>query len=211
MSNFIQNLTLCVQILALIGLVWYAFETMKIRKVAQSQLQTSLDLIKAATDQVEGMSKPCLTLWGELRDGADTILGMDGAVGNIIARPDQGSYVAHNIGNGVALNIRYHFTRPDGGAAHPGEMRYVPNLLTTAKMTLVQTLSGYNAEHEVTFEYESIGGRKYKTTIQLNHRVITSFIFQEVPKGIRQLRNSLRNTGIRPPEKRYRSNLSAKS
>jgi hypothetical protein len=63
-----QILMLCIQVLALIGLFWYVIETMKIRAVAQRQLQTSLDLIKAATDQVEGMSKPCLTLWGELRE-----------------------------------------------------------------------------------------------------------------------------------------------
>jgi hypothetical protein len=171
---------LCVQILALIGLFWYVLETMKIRRAAQQQVGTSLDLIKAATAQVEGMSKPCLTLWGELRDGNDAILGMDGAVGNIIARADQGSYVAVNVGNGVALNVRYRFTRPDDNPAHPREMRYVPNLLATAKVTLVETLGRYNAEHEVTFEYESIGGRKYRTVINLNHRVITTFVFEEM-------------------------------
>ena len=102
---------LSVQILTLIGLAWYAIETMKIRTAAQQQVKASLDLIKAATDQVEGMSKPCLTLWGEVREGADAILEMHGAVGNIVARPDGGSYVALNIGNGVALNVQYSFTR----------------------------------------------------------------------------------------------------
>lgn len=180
MSNCIQAAMLCVQILALIGLFWYVIETMKMRTLAQSQLKTSLDLIKAATDQVEGMSKPCLALWGELRAGADAILEMHGAVGNIIARADQGSYVAVNIGNGVALNIRYRFTRPNDDPAHPREMRYIPNLFATAQVTLIETLGGYNAEHEVTFEYESIGGRKYRTTIRLNYRVLTSFVFEEV-------------------------------
>ena len=180
MSNCIQISTLCIQVLALIGLFWYVIETMKIRTAAQSQLQTSLDLIKAATDQVEGMSKPCLTLWGELRDGADAILNMDGAVGNIIAAADHGNYVVLNIGNGVSLNVRYRFTRPNDDPAHPRELRYIPNLLATTKATLVETIGGYNAEHEVTFNYESIGGRKYRTTILLNRRVITSFVFEEV-------------------------------
>lgn len=171
---------LCIQVLALGGLFWYVFETRKIRRLAQTQLQTSLDLIEAATNQVEGMSKPCLTLWGELREGADAILNMDGAIGNIIAAADHGSYVALNIGNGVALNIRYRFTRPNDNPAHPPDLRYIPNLLATGKATLVETIGGYNAEHEVTFEYASIGGRKYRTTIRLNHRVITSFVFEEV-------------------------------
>ena len=169
-----------VQILALIGLIWYVIETMKIRKTAQRQLQTSLDLIKAATAQVEGMSKPCLTFWGDLRDGADAILEMHDAVGNVVARADQGNYVIQNIGNGVALNVRYRFTRPNDNPGDARGMRYVPNILPTAKVTLVEPLGGFNAEHEVTFDYESIGGRMYRTTIQLNHHVITSFVFEEI-------------------------------
>jgi hypothetical protein len=179
MSNCLQASMLGVQILGLIGLFWYVIETMKIRKAAQEQLQTSLDLIRAATAQVEGMSKPCLTLWGRLRDGNDAILDMHGAVGNVVAGADEGSYVVQNIGNGVALNVQYRFTRPNDNPNHPRDMRYVPNVLPTQKVSLVETLGGYNAEHEVTFDYESIGGRKYRTTIQLNHHVITAFVFGE--------------------------------
>jgi hypothetical protein len=112
-----------------------------------------------------------------LRDGPDAILEMHGAAGNIVARADRGSYVIWNIGNGVALNARYNFTRP----GHEYDPRYIPNILSTQKVTLVETLGGYNAEHEVTFDYESIGGRKYRTTINLNHHVITTFLFAEVP------------------------------
>ncbi len=179
-NDCIQASMLGVQVVGLIGLFWYVTETMKIRKAAQQQLATSFDLIKAATNQVEGMSKPCLTLWGDLRDGADAILEMHGAAGNVVARPDQGSYVVQNIGNGVALNVRYHFTRSNDNPDHSRDQRYVPNILATARVTLVETLGGYNAEHEVTFDYESIGGRKYRTTIQLNHHVITSFALAEV-------------------------------
>lgn len=180
MSDCIQTAMLAVQVIGVIGLFWYVIETMKIRRAAQKQLAASLDLIKAATAQVEGMSKPCLTLWGDLRDGNEAILNMHGAVGNIVARADQGSYVVLNIGNGVALNIKYRFTRPDDNPAHPRDARYIPNIFPAAKATLVETLGGYNAEHEVTFEYESIGGRKYLTKIRLNHHVITSFDFAEV-------------------------------
>jgi hypothetical protein len=171
---------LYVQILALIGLFLYVIETMKIRRATQRQVESSLDLIRAATAQVEGMSKPCLTLWGELRDGTDAILEMHGAVGNVVAGANAGSYVVQNIGNGVALNVRYRFTRPNDDPDRPREMRYVPNILPAQRVTLVETLGGYNAEHEVTFNYESIGGRRYRTTIQLNHYVITSFLFEEV-------------------------------
>jgi hypothetical protein len=170
MNNCIQIATLCVQILALFGLVWYVIETSRIREASQRQIVIS-------QNQVEGMSKPCLTLWGGLRDAADAILQMDGAVGNIVAATDGGSYVVLNIGNGVALNVRYRFTRPNQGER---ELRYIPHLAPTARATLVETWGGYNAEHEATFDYESISGRKYRTTIHLNHHVITSFDFEEV-------------------------------
>jgi hypothetical protein len=177
MSNCIQFLMLCVQVLALGGLLWYVIETMKMRKAAQKQLKASLDLIKAATDQVEGMSKPCLTLSGELRDGGDAILAMDGAVGNIIAAQDHGSYVVQNIGNGIALNVQYRFTRAN---EQNRDLRYIPNLLASQRAALVETIGGFNQEHDVTFEYASIGGRKYRTTLHLNHRVITSFHVEQV-------------------------------
>ncbi len=174
-----QTLALCVQILALIGLFWYVIETMKMRKAAQQQVTASLELIKAATDQVEGTSKPCLTLWGELRNGADVMLGMHGAAGNIQARGgDRDSFVVQNIGNGIALSVSYHFERADPN--RPPDKRYVPNLLATQKVELVETISGYAPVGGVTFEYGSIGGRRYRTIIQLNHRVITSFVFEEV-------------------------------
>jgi hypothetical protein len=172
----IQVATLAIQVIGVIGLFWYVIETMKIRTTGQKQLQTSLDLIKAATAQVEGMSKPCISFWGELRDGNDVILEMHGAVGNIVAQSDQGSYVIQNIGNGVALNIKYTFTRPN---REPNE-RYVPNLLPTGKATLVEGLNAYNEEHTATFDYESIGGHKYRSRITLNQRVITSFQFEEI-------------------------------
>jgi len=170
MNDCIQVATLCIQVLALIGLIWYVIETSKIRQASERQIAIS-------QDQVEGMSKPCLTLWGGLRDAADAILQMHGAVGNIVAAADQGSYVVQNIGNGVALNVRYHFTRPNQGER---ELRYLPHLAPDARATLVETLGGYNAEHEATFDYESISGRHYRTAIHLNHRVITAFNFEEI-------------------------------
>ena len=178
MSDWIQPAMLFVQVLGLAGLIWYVIETMKIRRTAQRQVEVSLDLMRAANAQVEGMSKPCLTLWGDLRDGADAILNMNDAVGNVVARANEGNYVVQNIGNGIALNIRYLFSRAND--ADQREMRYVPNVACGAKVRLVEPLGAYDAEHEVIFEYESIRGKKYRTTIQLNHQVITSFVFAEI-------------------------------
>ena len=160
---------LIVQTLALVGLVVYAIETHKIRKAAQNQ-------VKASNDQVEGLSRPCITFVGELRDGADAILEMHGATGNIVAARHNGNYLITNMGTGVALNIHYQFTRPN----LPTEQRYIPHLAATGRASLIESYAAYNAEHRVTFDYESVGGRKYRTTIDLNHHVITSFHFEEV-------------------------------
>src|ERR1035437_8710009 len=107
----VQWLMFTVQFLGLIGLALYTWETHKTRKASQDQVRVSQGLIAAAMDQVEGLSKPCLTLWSGLRDGTDAIQETGGAVGNTVARGDEGSFVLQNIGNGIALNVRYQFVR----------------------------------------------------------------------------------------------------
>jgi hypothetical protein len=82
-----------------------------------------------------------------------------------------------DYGNGAALNLRYFSTRPD--VPNP-DWRYVPIVLATGRATLVETLGFYNAEHEATFEYDSIGGRKYRSTISLNRHVITALNFGQI-------------------------------
>jgi hypothetical protein len=172
-DHHIQLLTLIVQAVALIGLTIYCLETFKMRRASQQQLKNSMD-------QLESYSKPCITFWSELRDGEDVILQTHGATGNIVARPDGGSYVIHNLGNGVALNLRYYITRNNQRLDQdPDRWRYIPTIPATAKVSLVETLGLYSEEHEATFEYKSIGGRKYCSTITLNHHVITSYRFEE--------------------------------
>jgi hypothetical protein len=78
-----------VQFVALVGLFWYCVETRKMREAAQDQVRISQDLIVAAMEQVEGLSKPCLTLDSELRDAADAIMGI-GVVGNTVPAGDRG-------------------------------------------------------------------------------------------------------------------------
>ena len=171
---------LIIQLATLTALVIYAVDTRKMRKAAEAQIEVSQDLIGAASDQVEGLSKPCLTIWGDVRDGGEAIMATHGATGNIVAGAHAGSYVFHNIGNGVAVNIRYHFTRTDVIPNRERDWRYIPALMATGRVSLVETLNLYNMEHTVTITYDSNGGRHYRTVIELNHRVITSFGFEEV-------------------------------
>lgn len=88
-ANFI------VGVLTLLVVFWYAWLTMKLKNVA--------------TDRVEAMAKPCLTIWAKLRDQVDAILEINGAVGDMVACGDDGNFVVQNIGTGVALNVTYRF------------------------------------------------------------------------------------------------------
>jgi hypothetical protein len=165
-NDQVQVAMLIVQGAGLGGLFWYVYLTRGIRR--------------ASLDQLESLSKPCLTVWGELRDGNDVILGMHGTNGNIVAQFDAGSYVVHNVGSGLACNVQYHFARPNENPVIAQESRYIPYLVSGRRATLVESRAGYNEEHSVTFNYQSISGRRYRTTIQLNHHVIASFEFKEI-------------------------------
>jgi hypothetical protein len=178
MEDYIQVATLALQVLGLLGLVWYVTETMKMRKAAQSQVDVSQKLIKAANDQIEGLSRPCITLAGELRDGNDVIMERFEIVGNIRAAQDQGGYIFQNVGTGVALNIRYNFTRRDNENEHLGG-RYIPHLMASGRVTLPEGPAAYDRRHTVAIEYESVGKRHYRSTIVIEGRIITSFSVEE--------------------------------
>ena len=128
-------------------------------------------------DQAEGSLKPCIIFAAELRDGGDTILEMHGAIGNLVVSPEGGHLCLENIGSGAALNVRYFFTRPNGADRH---WRYLPTMAATGRTTLVESVRLLDKEHVATFEYETMGGRKYRSTIGLNHLVITAFSFEEI-------------------------------
>lgn len=82
------------------------------------------------------------------RTEMDAMLERHDTVGSVVVCADQGNHVIQNIGNGVALNIRYSFAR--GG--NDG-LRCIPQVLQTGRVTLVEKLGDYAEEHEVVFDY----------------------------------------------------------
>lgn len=182
-DHHIQLWMLIVQLFAFIGLGIYVLETRRLRKASQDQIRISQDLIKAAMDQVEGLSKPCLTLWSELRDQKDAILELSGARSSVRARDDQGDLVTLNIGNGFAMNVNYRFTAtPPTVDARSHHVRYIPNIMATAKITMVEPMSAYVGLWTLTMHYDSIGGRRYETVINLNNLVLTNFKFRQIDR-----------------------------
>jgi len=153
---------------ALVVLVCYTIETRKLRK--------------AAFAQVESMAKPCLTLLGTLRDPGDAIIGKDSAIGAMVVRTLDGQFVVHNIGNGLALNVTYVISdreRPKR-RKDPGYLAYVRE---RGRTQLPEPINAYGPEFEATFQYKSIGGRRYKSVITTSHRVLTNFSFTEGGDG----------------------------
>src|ERR1017187_1895651 len=175
----VQGLMFTVQFVGLIGLALYTWESHKTRKASQDQVRVSQGLIAAAMDQVEGLSKPCLTLWSGLRDGTDAILETAGAVGNTVARGDEGNFVLQNIGNGIALNVSYRFVQtPQTETNRQHQKRYTQNVLAAQKVRMVEPMNPYGGgPWEVHFEYSSIGQREYESVVTINNFVLTAFVF----------------------------------
>lgn len=176
---------LAIQFLGLVGLAFYAIETRRIRKASEDQVRVSQGLIRAAMDQVEGLSKPCLTLYAGLRDATEAIAEGHGAVGNTAARGEQGSFVMQNIGNGTALNISYRFLGiPREDAARQHHRNYLQNILAGQRITMPQPMTAYGGDWEPHIEYTSIGGRKYRSVLILNNLVLTNFEFSQTPDQV---------------------------
>jgi len=137
----------------------------------------TIRLRKAAWEQVESLAKPCLTLRSRLRDAADAILSTEGAVGNTEVHPENAAFVAKNIGNGIALNVKYFFRRSahEGGAE--SHVRYIMAIQPGQCVEMPEPInvSKYSGECELVFQYESISGRQYESVTGMNHHVLTHF------------------------------------
>ena len=178
-DHHIQLWTLIVQSAAFAGLIWYCVETFRLRKASQQQIEISDKVMTSATDQVESLSKPCLTFASQQRDPTEAVLG---PLGNTIAISDAGNFVLENIGNGPALNVNYEF-RATGETARlftPRGVRYVQNVLSAHRLRMVEPQTAYNGLFEVIFHYESIGGRRYESRVSMESYVLTSFRFSEI-------------------------------
>ncbi len=45
---------------------------------------------------------------------------------------------------------------------------------------MAEPVTAFNGDYEVIFWFQSIGGKKYQTTVTMNNRVLTAFIFEQV-------------------------------
>lgn len=181
---WVQGIALFVSASTLGVLVWYAIETFKLRKAAERQISVSQDLLRAANDQAEGIAKPCMTVRQTFRDTSQTLLHMDDAVGGVVIDDESGHYVAMNVGNGLALNVSYFFkyrrepeqpwTKVTGS--------YLPNVLPIQKIMLALMVNAYGGDHQITFVFQSLGGRWYESIVVMRTKVIIDFGLRQLPQ-----------------------------
>jgi len=169
MADLIQLANCVIGLAALVFLIQYTAETKKIREAAQ--------------EQVEGISKPCLTIWADLRDPADAILEMHEAVGGMVVHGVDSHFAVQNIGTGIALNISYHFRSLDAPEkSRPERTRYLLYVLQGHPIKLPEPMnvSGYCGNCEVIFRFQSIGGKHYQSTVTMNNHVLTAFDLEAI-------------------------------
>ena len=145
-SDWLPILNFALQCVALAVLVWYALETLRIRRASQ--------------EQAEAVQKPCLTLATAARGYEDAVLDMGGVVGGMIVGSHEGNVALWNVGSGPALNARYRFEPIDPATvARPNG--YLQIVL--AKETFVMAVARevlQNLQYEFVITYESLSGRR---------------------------------------------------
>ena len=179
---------LVVQILILFGLIWYAWETLKIRKTSQKQIAIS-------QEQNETMEKPCLVLSVRKRRDLDTatdVLGGNPRPGLSVPDAQQsgtGHITLHNIGAGPAFNIQYEvriqgepkkFTKACLPYISKGEQR--PIFLTENDFSTLDQ----HEDVEFMVSCKSLSGWRYESVIHLqqtpgSESVVTEFQFRTYP------------------------------
>ena len=152
---------LVVQILILFGLIWYAWETLKIRKISQEQNET--------------MQRPCLVLSVRKRRDMDT--ATDALGGN--PYPEQkvpdgqqsgtGHVELHNIGTGAAFNIKYEvLIQGKRKNFHSGSLPYISSGKKAPVLLIEQSFSTSDQHEEVKLGllYNSLSGRRHESVLR---------------------------------------------
>ena len=152
-----------IQCLIFLGLIWYAWETLKLRQASQ--------------EQNEILQKPCLVLLVRRREdieiGTDIIAGIPYPEERILDGEWSGTgHVAlHNIGNGPAFNIRHETHKQEAPCGSSGR-GYLPYILQGRKEPILQVPSNLipdDEDKEVEFKvsYESRSGDRYLSTMYI--------------------------------------------
>jgi hypothetical protein len=162
--------SLAIQVIALIALIVYAWDTRRIKKASQ--------------EQAESAQKPCLVLVTDSRDFDETVLETNGAAGGAVIAPRNGNVALQNVGNGPALNVSYDF-RPLDPSNISRPHGYLPNIMVGKSLVLAVPRGILDAQdYEVVFQYDSMSRQRYQSRIVITKKVVTAFRFGPATSGI---------------------------
>ncbi|MDE2758649.1 MAG: hypothetical protein OXI92_19120 [Acidobacteriota bacterium] len=162
-----------VQILIFFGLIWYAYETLKIRKISQ--------------EQNEIMQEPRLVPL--VKERADSSLERDVLKDRLY--PEQrvldpsvtGSVRLCNIGNGPAFNVRYEAQFQNREGWPKGALPYIAKGETESTyLSASISNEGWGAVR-LKLSYESLSGRSYESEMSIkgSDAVVTDYQFRSCP------------------------------
>ena len=155
---------LTIQGCALLGLVYYAIETFKIRRAAQAQVEAAL--------------RPCVVISSAPRPLDDTLMEMDQTDSTAIVSCRDGLVQIQNIGVAPAFNIRYQFTAVDKIGNYLNFTGYVAGIAKDGQVSIpvfLTLIQGH--DFHCLLSFESASGHRYSSRATLRNLVITNVRF----------------------------------
>jgi len=171
--------TFVLQVFTFVALLWYAWETLRMRKAQTDQVKALRAQIRVSEDQVEAQEKPCLALF----TNPDPSLYEDHGEfvsGTMLTEYASGRIGVQNVGNGPALNVLYQFTprEPFEGdrPSYRGQIPIIPRRAVAVTAVELERLQLF--EYDFTCTYTSLSEHVYQSETVIDHLTLEGFVFR---------------------------------
>lgn len=171
--------TLILQVCTFIALIWYAWETLLMRRASNSQVKALRAQIRVSEEQVEAQEKPCLALFTDPDPSVHASHGGFTA-GTILTAYAAGRIGVQNVGNGPALNVLYQFTPREATdedvKSYRGQIPIIPRRGVAVMPVELDHLSAL--AYDFTCTYTSLSEHVYQSETTINHLMLENFVFR---------------------------------
>jgi hypothetical protein len=171
--------TFALQVFTFIALVWYAWETLRMRKALTDQVKAVMAQLRVAEEQVEAQEKPCLALFTNPDPTLYEAHG-DFIAGTVLTAYAAGRIGVQNMGNGPALSVLYQFTprEPFEGErpSFRGRIPIIPRRGVAVTAVELDCLKPF--EYDFTCTYTSLSEHVYQTETTIDHLLLHGFVFR---------------------------------
>jgi hypothetical protein len=169
------------QVCTFIALLWYAWETLRMRKALSDQVKALRAQLRVAEEQVEAHEKPCLALFTNPDPSLYEAHG-EFIAGTVLTAYASGRIGVQNVGNGPALNVLYQFTprEPLEGdrPSYRGQIPIIPRRAVAVTAVELERLNLF--DYEFTCTYTSLSEHVYQSETTIDHLTLQGFVFRLV-------------------------------